>query len=108
MGVREEYVRVAEDFGATSGQIIWRVLLPGALPQIWDAVIVCNGIMWTYIVLAEFINSSEEQIGLGYLLYIGGRTQESGQVFATLILIALISTATDGWLTVIRKRILNW
>src|ERR1044071_939713 len=54
-GVNEEYVKVAVDIGASPSQIVTRVLLPGALPQIWEAVKVCNGIMWTYIVLVEFV-----------------------------------------------------
>jgi len=107
-GVNGDYVRVALDLGANRWQIVSRVLLPGALPQIWEAIAVCNGIMWTYIVLAEFINSNEQQLGLGYLLYIGSRTQESGKVFATLIIIAIISSLTDFLLVTLRKRFLSW
>lgn len=106
--VNQDYVRVALDIGANRWQIIQRVLLPGALPQIWEAVAVCNGIMWTYIVLAEFINSNEENLGLGYLLSVGSHTNESGQVFAVLIIIALISTLTDWMFQIVRKRYLNW
>jgi NitT/TauT family transport system permease protein len=106
--VNGDYLRIALDVGANRWQIIWRVLLPGALPQIWDAIAVCNGIMWTYIVLAEFINSNEQQLGLGYLLYMGSRTQESGKVFGTLIIIAIISSLTDFLFLVVRKRFLNW
>lgn len=106
--VPADYVRVALDLGANKRQMIWRVLLPGALPQIWEAIAVCNGIMWTYIVLAEFINSNEEQLGLGYLLQIGSRTQDSGKVFATLTIIAVISSLTDYLLQLVRRRFLNW
>lgn len=106
--VREEYVRVATDMGATNTQIITKVLIPGAMPQIWDAITVCSGIMWTYIVLAEFINSSQEQIGLGYLLQIGSRTQESGMVYAALILIVLISVLFDFVMNQIKKRYFAW
>lgn len=106
--VNEDFVRVALDIGASRWQMLTRVVLPAALPQIWDAIAVCSGIMWTYIVLAEFINSSEEQLGLGYLLYMGSRTQESGKVFATLLLIGMISSLTDFVLQSVRKRFLNW
>lgn len=106
--VPEDYVRVALDLGAKRWQIIWRVLLPGAMPQIWDALAVCNGIMWTYIVLAEFINSNEEQLGLGYLLQIGSRAQDSGKVFGTLAVIAVISSATDYVLLMARRRFFDW
>jgi NitT/TauT family transport system permease protein len=108
LNVSEDYVRVAMDLGATPPQILWRVLLPGALPQIWDAIAVCSGIMWTYIVLAEFINANEEQLGLGYLLYLGDRQQDSGKLFGVLIVIAVISALTDFSLNAVRRRYLRW
>ena len=106
--VPDDYVRVALDLGASKAQLIWQVLLPGALPRIWEAIIVCNGIMWTYIVLAEFIGSNAEQLGLGYLLQIGSRTQDSGKVFGIIIIIAAISSLTDFILQVFGKRFLAW
>ena len=108
LNVNEDYIRVATDIGAKPFEMIRKVLIPGALPQIWDAIAVCTGIMWTYIVLAEYINGNEEQIGLGYLLNIGSRTQDSGKVFCILLLVALISSLTDFGLGWIRKRFLNW
>lgn len=107
-GVREEYVRVVTDMGANSWQVISKVLIPGAMPQIWEAITVCSGIMWTYIVLAEFINSNQDQIGVGYLLQIGSRTQESGMVYGALILIVLISVAFDFIMNQIKKRVFSW
>jgi NitT/TauT family transport system permease protein len=107
-GVPDDYVKVALDLGANRGQMIWKVLLPGALPRIWEAVIVCNGIMWTYIVLAEFLSSNARQLGLGYLLQIGSRTGEPGKVFATIIVIAVLSSTTDYILKAIRRRFLDW
>jgi len=106
--VREEYVKVVTDMGATNLQVITKVLIPGAMPQIWEAITVCSGIMWTYIVLAEFINSSQEQIGLGYLLQIGSRTQESGMVYSALILIVLISVLFDFIMNQIKKHYFSW
>jgi NitT/TauT family transport system permease protein len=106
--VNEEYVRVALDLGSNRWQVIQKVLLPGALPQIWDALVVCNGIMWTYIVLAELVNGSAASLGLGFLIQLGQRTNQSGIVFGLLIIIALISSLTDFVLQAIRKRFLTW
>lgn len=106
--VREDFINVAMDIGATRSQLFRKVLLPAALPQLWDAIAVCNGIMWTYIVLAEFINNSEEQLGLGYLLFVGSRTQDSGKVFATLLVVGIISAFTDWVLQTVRKRYFPW
>jgi ABC-type nitrate/sulfonate/bicarbonate transport system permease component len=106
--VNEDYVRVALDLGASPAQIVWRVLIPGALPQIWEAIAVCNGIMWTYIVLAEYISLNLNELGLGCLLGIGSHKQESGQVFAALGIIALVSVLTDFGLRSVQKRYLDW
>jgi len=106
--VNEEYTKVALDLGANRKQIVWRVLFLGALPQIWEAVAVCSGIMWTYIVLAEFLNSSAANQGLGGVLQNGLRLSEPPQVYCMLIVIAVISSLTDFVLQLIRKRFFNW
>ncbi len=108
LSVRDDFVVIARDMGATGGQILRKVLIPAALPQIWEAVIICNGIMWTYIVLAEYINSSQDQIGLGYLLQIGSRTYQSGQVYGTLILIGAIAYFTDWAMKLVQRRFFAW
>jgi NitT/TauT family transport system permease protein len=106
--VREDFIKVAVDVGATPRQVLWKVLLPAALPSIWDAIAVCNGIMWTYIVLAEYIEQTESNAGLGYMIYQGSRLTWSGPVFAALILIAAICTFSDWMLQWVRRSFFNW
>lgn len=106
--VRDDYVRVAVDIGATPSQTLWKVLLPAALPTIWDAIAVCNGIMWTYIVLAEYIANSEEGAGLGNMIYYGTKLNDSGAVYAALILIAVVCTLSDWLLQWVRRSFFNW
>lgn len=108
LSVDDAYVRVAVDIGANRWQLITKVLIPAALPAIWEAIAVANGIMWTYIVLAEYINGNEAQLGLGYLLNIASRTQESGKVYGVLLLVAIVSSLTDFVLQTIRRRFFNW
>lgn len=106
--VPENLLVVARDIGATNLQILRKVLIPAALPQIWESIIICNGIMWTYIVLAEYINSNLDQIGLGYLLQVGSRTYQSGKVYGTLILIGAIAYLSDWVLRSIQRRFFAW
>jgi NitT/TauT family transport system permease protein len=108
LSVNEEFVKVAIDMGAGRLQTIVKVLIPAAMPLIWEAIAVSNGIMWTYIVLAEYINGNENQLGLGYLLNIGSRTEESGKVFGILLLVAVVSSFTDYVLQTVRTRYFNW
>jgi len=100
--VREEYVLTALDLGAGGARTVLSVLIPGAMPRVWDGIIVCNGIMWTYVVLAEY--SLNAKSGLGYLINIGGRQQRSDYVFAAVILIAAISVFTDWVLRRVKAR----
>ncbi len=106
--VPEEYARVGLDLGANRWQMLWKVLLPGAVPRIWEAITVCNGIMWTYILLAEFLNSNQEQLGIGYLLQIATRTYQVGELFAALVVIAIVAAFTDFLFHVFRRQFLDW
>jgi ABC-type nitrate/sulfonate/bicarbonate transport system permease component len=107
-GVSLTYLQIAQDLGASQSQQIFKVLLPGALPSIFDSIIVANGLMWTYIVLAEFINSSQSDLGLGYLIYIGSRLQNSSMLYAGLVTVGILSALTDFTLGFLKKRIFNW
>ena len=100
-----EYLDVAKSFGAKFEILIKRVYWPNALPQIFDGLIVINGIGWTYVILAEIINARD---GLGYLISIAGRLQRSDEVFAGLILIAAVAIGSDHILRYIRQKYFFW
>ena len=108
LAVPASFIRVAQDMGASRWQTLTRVILPAALPGIWAAVAVTNALCWTYLLVGEFINSSEAQLGLGYLLYMGSRTRDAGKVFGVLVLIAVISSLTDWRLRSARAKWADW
>jgi ABC-type nitrate/sulfonate/bicarbonate transport system permease component len=103
--VRREYMEIGRDLGFSWWETIIKIQLPGAWPQIWSGIVVCNAISWTYVVLAEIINPEN---GLGYLINIAGRLQKTDQVFASLVFIAVIAIGSDRVLTFIGKRYFNW
>jgi NitT/TauT family transport system permease protein len=104
-GVPTEFLDVAKMLGAKKIDVIRRVYIPHALPQIFDGLIVINGIGWTYVILAEIINSRG---GLGYLVSIAGRLQRTDEVFAGLLLIMFIAIASDRLLHYMRRRYFFW
>ena len=103
--VSKEYIDVAKSFGAKTRDIIRHVYVPHAMPQIFDGLIVINGIGCTYVILAELINAQD---GLGYLINIAGRLQRTNEVFAGLILIAVVAIASDRILHYIKKKYFFW
>lgn len=108
LSVDEELVKLARDFDASPTQIIFKVLVPGALPQIVNAMIVGMGIQFTYIVLAEYISANLNNIGLGYLLQVSSKNMESGHAWASVILIFSIAATTIWGLQTLRRRYLPW
>src|ERR1041384_8053189 len=54
--VPEELVQTALTLGASKFQVVRTVLVPAALPEIFDSFRVMNAIAWTYVILAEAVN----------------------------------------------------
>ena len=85
--VEEVYLQTATTLGATRGQLIRHVLIPGSLPAIGEALRVMNGIGWTYVIMAEVINA---RYGLGYLITTAGKRSHVDQIFALVLVILFI------------------
>ena len=62
--VDDVYLKTAATMGASRWQIIRTILVPAALPSIFEELRVLYGIGWTYVMLAEFV--SVEDAGFGY------------------------------------------
>lgn len=63
--VREVHVRAGRNFGLSGRQILTRILLPAALPQLLIGYRLTLGIAWLVVVAAEMIAVDS---GLGYLV----------------------------------------
>lgn len=103
--VPPEYIDSAVDYGFTPFGTMWHFLIPAAWPRIFNAIKVCTGIAWTYLVAAEIVNVTT---GLGAVVQHAQRFQNTPKVFAGILLILIIGNATDFLLGVIRDRFFNW
>jgi ABC-type nitrate/sulfonate/bicarbonate transport system permease component len=103
--VDDVYLQTATTLGATKGQLVWHVLVPGSLPAIGEALRVMNGIGWTYVILAEVINAPH---GLGALITVAGKRSHVDQIFALVLVILVIGVVTDAVIRQINKRLFAW
>jgi len=93
--VPDVYVRTASTMGAGRWQTIWRVLVPVALPEIWNGMRLAFGVGWTYLVLAEVVVLDD---GLGYLVAISQRRGPREHIYLVILTITLIAWIADlGW-----------
>ena len=90
--VHERYVETAQTLGASSRQIISKVLIALALPDIFSSLRSLFGLAFGYIMLAELVNA---KYGLGYLLMSSQRRALTEHIFAILILIGLLAYGID-------------
>jgi NitT/TauT family transport system permease protein/taurine transport system permease protein len=90
--VPDVYLRTAYTLGAGRWQVIRRVLVPIALPDIWHSMRLAFGVGWTYLVLAEVVVKAG---GLGDLIDTARRRAMSGRVYLVIVIITLIAWAAD-------------
>jgi NitT/TauT family transport system permease protein len=90
--VPDVYLRTAYTLGASRWQVICRVLVPVALPEIWHSMRLAFGIGWTYLVLAEVVVKAG---GLGDLIDTARRRAMSGRVYLVIVVITLIAWVAD-------------
>lgn len=103
--VDEVYLQTATTLGASRGQLVRHVVIPGALPAIGEAMRVMNGIGWTYVILAEVVNA---RYGLGYLITTAGKRSHVDQIFALVLVILFIGVVTDWLIRVINQQLFHW
>ena len=91
-GVADRYVDTAQTLGASPRQVVMKVLIPLALPDIYNSLRNLFGLAFGYIMLAELVNAEH---GLGYLLMASQRRGLSEHIFAILIVIGLLAYGID-------------
>lgn len=104
-GVNVEIIWSALSKGVKGRKLIWKVLLPHAMPQIYDGV--QFGIVISLLVafVSEMVSGGG---GLGHLMISAFRYMNTLEAFAALIMIALIGYLFSNLAVLIRKRILFW
>jgi len=97
VGVPDRYVETAQTLGAKAHQVVLKVLVTLALPDIYNSLRHLFGLAFGYIMLAELINAEH---GLGYLLMASQRRGMSEHIILILMIIGLLAFGID--------RILFW
>lgn len=100
------YLEAARTMGAPRSQILLRVVVPGALPSIFNGIRVGFGVGWMCIVAAEFVGG---KMGIGYYIWssysIGGRTAE---IISGMIAIGLVGSIISRIVLLLEKRLVPW
>lgn len=102
MAVPDRYVDTARTLGASDRQIVLKVLLPTAMPEMFRGLRGLFGLSFGYIMLAELINAPH---GLGAMLNISQRRGLTEHIFLILAIIGLIAWAIDYGLELLERKL---
>ena len=105
-GIDPNKIKLAQTFGASKGQILTKVVLPGSVPTLIAALKVNAGLSLVGVVVGEFQSAS---LGLGYLIQYGSQIFKMNIVMTAITILAIVSSLmylAIAWLetAVLRRR----
>ncbi len=103
--VNRDFVETAYTFGASRWQVLSRVVLPAAMPGIYDSCRSMLGVGWTYIVVVEMVAA---RAGLGKLIYEAYRFLNVASVLGGMLIIGVIGVVLDSLLLLGAKALFPW
>lgn len=103
--VDRNLVRAALMMGASQAQLLYRVVLPAAMPSIFTGLRIGLGIAWTAVIVSEMVAVKS---GLGYVLWDAYYVGRMDIVLADMVSIGAMGYLSDRIIVFIEHRVLAW
>ncbi|MFH5232674.1 ABC transporter permease [Antrihabitans spumae] len=104
-GVDRRLVEAAQSLWLSRVALVRKIILPGALPQIFVGLRQALGIGWLALVVAEMQTTP---VGLGFLMNDAKEFLRTDQIFLVLVIYAVLGLLTDVFVRVLESRFLSW
>lgn len=98
-------IRAGQTLGFSNSEILWRIILPAALPAIWDTFRITIGWTWTYLVVAELVAA---QGGLGRRIMDAQRYLATDTIIFGTLFIGLLGLVTDYLFKRVGRLLFRW
>jgi sulfonate transport system permease protein len=98
-------VEAAGTLGLRRLELVWHVILPGALPGMLVGLRYSLGVAWLALVIAEQVNADK---GLGYLMMNAREFLQTDVITVCLIVYSLLGLITDLLVRLLEKGALSW
>lgn len=103
--VPQDLIDTGKSIGMKKYEIIFEILLPAALPSIMNSILMMYGIGWTYVAVVEETNAIK---GLGFIINVGSARGKTAVVFASIIVIILVSCIFDKIGNMLIRKAFKW
>ena len=98
-------LEAAQTLGAKNKSLLFRVVIPGILPDLYRDMRILLGWAWTYLIVAELIGTSS---GITWFITQQARYKNFDNVFAAIMIIGIIGLTTDLILARFGRRLFPW
>ncbi|MFD1911104.1 ABC transporter permease [Halodurantibacterium flavum] len=103
--VPRNLIRMAQSFNVPLRAIIWKVLLPGALPGILSGFRISVAAALLVLVAAEMIGA---QFGLGAFLIATGNMMQTDRLMAGVVVLSALGLAMGAIISFLERKLLTW
>ena len=103
--VDQVYINTARVLGASRGQVMWYVILPAILPNLFVIMRMNLFGAWTGVLVAEMVGVNT---GLGTMVMVGQQMMNINLMFIGMAIIGLVGYLLDVGFAVFQRRILWW
>jgi taurine transport system permease protein len=103
--VPRAFIRMAQSFNLPWRAILWKVVLPGALPGILAGFRITTSLALMLLVAAEMIGA---QFGLGAFILLEGNLMLTDRLLAGVVILSALGLTCSAILAAIERRCLRW
>ena len=98
-------LEAAQTLGAKNRSLLFKVVVPGVLPELYRDMRILLGWAWTYLIVSELVGTSS---GITWFITQQARYKNFENVFAAIIIIGIIGLGFDLLLAWLGKRLFPW
>ena len=103
--VPRNLIRMAQSFGLPFGDIVRKVVLPGALPSILAGFRISTSIALLLVVSAEMVGAEK---GIGAFVLQAGNLMQTDQLLAGVVVLSLLGLAVARAIGALEKAFIGW
>ena len=103
--VPRDFVNLGRTLEMSEAKILFRIVLPSALPAIWDSMRISLGWAWTWLVVAELVAATS---GIGYRITTAQRFFQTDTIFGYLLLLGVLGLTTDQAMKLAHRRLFRY
>lgn len=103
--VPRDFVDLGRTLDMADWQILLRIVVPSALPDIWDTLRISLGWAWTWVVLAELVAADS---GIGYRITVAQRYFQTDTAIGYILVLGVLGLMTDQSMKVLRRILFSY